>query len=116
MEISISRLKPLVKVGYPNYFVSDCGKIFNRNKKQLSPDCSNAYQRVWLCKNGVRTRHFVHVLVAHHFCRKQQPGFIVNHKDHNKMNNHYSNLEWITQSENIIKYFKFKRKRKRITA
>lgn len=46
---------------------------------------------------------YVHRLVAEHFVEnddveKDQ----VNHIDGNKLNNHASNLEWVTQSENMI--------------
>lgn len=104
------RTKQLKKVGYPNYRISDCGKVINKHGKILETDISNGYKRVWLYNFGVRERFFIHVLVAMHFCRNQNEEYVVNHKDHNKMNNHYSNLEWVTQSENIKKYFIHKRK------
>ncbi len=44
----------------------------------------------------------VHRLVAAAFCPRQRPDqTVVNHKDGNKLNNHYSNLEWVTHSENM---------------
>lgn len=33
----------------------------------------------------------------------------VHHKDTNKLNNKYDNLEWVTHKENIIKYFEDKK-------
>lgn len=107
----IKRLRPLKKVGLPDYQVSDCGRVFNRFGKELSPDTSNGYKRVSLSKGGIQTKHFVHVLVALHYCRNYCEGFVANHKDHNKMNNHYKNLEWVTQSVNIKKYFTFKKRK-----
>jgi hypothetical protein len=47
-----------------------------------------------------------HFLVASNFCEGYSSGLVVNHKDGNKVNNHYSNLEWITQKENAIHAFK----------
>ena len=42
----------------------------------------------------------IHRLVALHFLEKDQYRNHVNHKDGNVLNNHYSNLEWVTNMEN----------------
>ena len=99
---------------HSNYFISDCGKIFNKYKKELKFDPSNGYYRIWLCEQKVKTKYFVHVLVAMHFCRGYSPDKIVNHKDHDKLNCHYKNLECITQSDNIKKYHIFKKKKEKL--
>lgn len=46
-------------------------------------------------------RHYIHVLVAKLYVFNQYNKKEVNHKDGDKANNHYSNLEWVTRSENI---------------
>lgn len=46
-------------------------------------------------------RESVHRLVAIEFCEGQSDGLVVNHKDGRKTNNHASNLEWVTHSENL---------------
>lgn len=43
----------------------------------------------------------VHQFIAYFLVPGYQEGLVVNHKDGNKQNNHPSNLEWITQKENI---------------
>lgn len=43
----------------------------------------------------------VHRLVGIHFLGTPKKGWQINHKDNNKLNNNVSNLEWVTQSENI---------------
>jgi ribosomal protein L28 len=49
----------------------------------------------------------VHVLVAEHFISKKPSiGHQVDHKDGVKRNNHISNLEWVTVSENRKRAFK----------
>lgn len=56
-------------------------------------------------KSGYVKTVYSHKLVATHFLKKIS-GCVVNHKDGNKLNNHVSNLEWITQRENLIHAFK----------
>lgn len=66
-------------------------------------------------KNGYKTTHiglttgkykskFVHRLVAETFMENNDNKKYVNHKDGNKTNNNINNLEWVTQSENMIHY------------
>lgn len=43
----------------------------------------------------------VHRLVAESFVSGKGIGLVVNHKDGNKSNNVYSNLEWVTPKENV---------------
>jgi hypothetical protein len=44
----------------------------------------------------------VHVLVAEAFICPRPEGLIVNHKDSDRTNNHYSNLEWTTYQGNTL--------------
>ena len=52
--------------------------------------------------NGVQKRCRVHRLVAIAFIPNPDNKPYVNHKDGNRSNNHVSNLEWVTASENAI--------------
>jgi hypothetical protein len=45
--------------------------------------------------------HFIHRLVAQEFIPNPNNLPIVNHKDGNKLNNNSSNLEWVTNAENL---------------
>lgn len=62
---------------------------------------SRGYMRVTLYGPTHYVRYYVHVIVAMAFLGPPPPGCtIVNHRDGNKLNNHVSNLEWVTPSEN----------------
>lgn len=46
----------------------------------------------------------IHRLVAEYFLKNIKNKNIVNHIDSNKLNNHYSNLEWVSSRENTHHY------------
>lgn len=60
------------------------------------------YLRVNLYKNGCSKKYFIHRLVAQVFIPNPENKPNVNHKDCNIENNSVENLEWCTQSENIL--------------
>ena len=49
--------------------------------------------------------HYVHHLVAEAFHGPRPNGYVVDHKDENKLNNHATNLQYISRSENQKKSF-----------
>ena len=63
--------------------------------------CRKGYHRVGLHKDGKRQYKAVHRLVAKLFVDNPGSKPEVNHIDGDKSNNHYTNLEWVTRSENI---------------
>lgn len=88
--------------GYPNYLVSNTGKVYTKNRnKLLSPKVDRyGYYAVGLCKDN-KVKHFtVHRLVAMAFIPLLDNCNVVNHKDGNKLNNDVNNLEWTTVSGN----------------
>ena len=99
---------------YPNYKVSPEGNILslNYNKTKMSRELSKGkgigYISIQLRnKNGIKQVR-AHAIVASIFCVKKNYHTQVNHKDGNKKNNHYKNLEWCTSSENIKHSYKNK--------
>ena len=88
--------------GFENYQVYPDGIIVGARGKVLKPDLNSVgYQRVSLSLNGKVTRVFIHRLVALHFVDNPNQHEYVNHKDGNRENNHYLNLEWVTASYNV---------------
>lgn len=92
-------------VGYEGlYQVSNIGNVYScRQMKSLHPanSYSNGYSLVLLYKDGTRKMKGVHRLVAEAFIPNPNNLPIVDHKDGNKRNNCISNLEWVTQKENV---------------
>ena len=95
--------------GSDNYFVSNFGRIKRNDKKVLTPEKTNrGYLRVLLSENNKMKKLSVHRVVAQAFIINKDNKPFVNHKDLNKENNHVSNLEWVTHSENCLHYIKNK--------
>lgn len=69
-------------------------------KPRMAKDKSH-YETVCLRKDGKSKTFSIHRLVAIHFIPMVNGKNYVNHKDENKRNNHFSNLEWTTAKENI---------------
>jgi len=84
------------------YKVSNTGKIFSRKTGRLRKLTLNhdGYHRVALVYKGKRKSWMVHRLVMLLFVGPSD--LTVNHKDSNRSNNHLSNLEYMTHSENIL--------------
>jgi hypothetical protein len=85
------------------YEISEHGDVkVLRNDSLRKLRIERGYHRVNLSKNGVKKFFAVHRLVAYAFCVGYKEGLVVNHIDGNKLNNHYSNLEWVTSKENTL--------------
>jgi hypothetical protein len=101
------------------YQASDCGSIKSLKREVLKRDGkiqkvhekilkntkdSYGYNIVSICINGYRKAYKVHRLImyAHSYVDEIMT---VNHKDGNKQNNHISNLEYLTTSDNV-KHFR----------
>jgi len=71
-------------------------------RKKAIVKCGNGYLGVSLHKNGKSKLVPIHRILAETFIANPNGLRYVNHKDGNKENNALDNLEWCSQSENII--------------
>lgn len=85
---------------FDDYLVSDFGRIKNgKTLHIIKPHLVSGYPAIKIAKK----RFKIHRLVAKKFVEGEtKERFCVNHKDLNKTNNHYSNLEWTTPKENTL--------------
>ena len=74
---------------------------FEGKKINISHKSGSGYPIVTLSKNGKTKIFSIHRLVAIEFITNPKNLNQVNHKDGNKSNNSYQNLEWCTHSENM---------------
>lgn len=86
---------------FKKYEISSFGNIKNKNTKRiLNPGIKSGYLHVSITNNnGDRKSCKIHRLVALTFIPNPLNKETVNHKDHNKLNNNLSNLEWATTTE-----------------
>lgn len=98
---------------FENYSISDDGEVYNNKtgrklKKSIS---TSGYYHIQLYKNKKVHMKYIHRLVAQAFIKGEKEQ--VDHINGNKLDNHVSNLRWVTASENYYNYGYEERKRNR---
>lgn len=86
------------------YSLTNDGKIFSHRKNKFLKYGKNrkGYLIVYLYNDNHERKSFlVHRLVAQYYLKNFNKNLTVNHKDLNKVNNNYNNLEMITNKQNI---------------
>lgn len=95
--------------GFNQYKINKMGIVFYKDTRIIvkSHPCRNGYRRVWIkTNNGKQKAMSVHRLVAKAFIPNSKRRPCINHKDGDKNNNFYQNLEWITHSTNTQHAYK----------
>lgn len=89
--------------GFVGYFASNLGRIVGLHGTVLRTSLDkDGYPRIGVSMpSRKRSTKHVHTLVALAWSPQRMPGEQVNHKDRVKHNSNASNLEWLTQIENI---------------
>ena len=91
------------------YYITKEGQVFKLDTRNgTMTECyyhiAHGYQRIRVTDLDTKKRRYlrVHRLVAKYYVENPNPleYDIVNHKDGNKLNNHYTNLEWCDISIN----------------
>lgn len=100
--------------GLKNYQINEFGDVKNAITGKILKGAINnvGYRYVYLVGDYSKPRwYFVHHLVAATFLNPKPEGnYEIQHKDHDKINNHFSNLEWVTHAENVRESFRNGRK------
>lgn len=81
-------------VGGRNIAVSSCGRVRAKDGGITYGSMRAGYM--------VYGSLFVHRIVAEAFCSRRGGADVVNHRDGNKSHNSATNLEWVTQRENVV--------------
>jgi hypothetical protein len=81
-----------------DYTITENGEVINNNSKRVLKAQKNGKGYLRVSISG--RLEFVHRLVANQYVPNPENKPQVNHKDGNKLNNHYTNLEWVTNLEN----------------
>lgn len=71
-------------------------------KSLLTETTKDGYQRIVFMRDAIKERFLVHRIVAEAFIPNPENKPYVNHIDGDKSNNYFGNLEWCTNSENVL--------------
>lgn len=91
---------------FVNYKISNFGNVksirFNKEIELKTRIGSGGYKTVGIYNNKKLKNFHVHQLVAIHFLNHNPNGYglVINHKDFNKTNNYFENLEIVTARQN----------------
>lgn len=93
-----------IKESNKEYSIGNNGTVINNLKnKIIIPHINMGYYRVSININKKLISERIHRLVAKHFVENSNPKEYncVHHIDNNPFNNHYTNLQWCTNSFNV---------------
>lgn len=83
------------------YIYRNNQRILLKGKEKRQTDNNTGYLQIRIDIDKKRYTFYVHQAVARKYIDNPNNLKEVNHKDGNKYNNHYTNLEWCTRKENM---------------
>ena len=103
-------MKPINIPGLEQYEVTEDGQVYSHLKerwlKPIKNSCGYIMYSLFNTETGLRKFYMCSRLVTYTYVGNPPTDkHEVNHKDHNRQNHDYSNLEWVTHSENILKSY-----------
>ena len=111
--------------GHEEYHIGNYGRVksFKKyngtNERILKPVLSGPkyrqYYVVTLCKNGGKQKAKNHILVGLYFVDNPNNKPHLHHKNNNPLDNHFSNLEWVTLRENTSYGYNLKKTSSKFT-
>ncbi len=86
------------------YSITNDGRVYSKVYGKFLKYAKNKKGYLWVClyNNKKRKSYYISRLVAKHFLSNYSEKLTVNHKDLNKTNNYYKNLEMMTNKENMM--------------
>jgi hypothetical protein len=96
-----TRFRPIK--GFPGYAIGETGEVISfkcgepRILKPQSLHCGRGYYLA-VSLGGMKT---VHSLVAQAFLGDRPKGMVIDHIDGNRLNNHFTNLRYCSQYDNV---------------
>ena len=87
---------------YGEYLIYNDGRVYSKRRNMFMKPNKNTtgYFFIKLCKNGKHKNFLIHRLIAEHYIDNPNNKPCVDHIDGDKLNNHISNLRWVTNIEN----------------
>ena len=103
--------KHIIK-GYENYEIYEDGRIFSIKTNRFIKSFFNKYHGYMQVNlhTRVNEKHkqktlLLHRLIGLYFVDGYKEGYVINHKNGNRIDNRLENLEWVTQSDNQLDSF-----------
>ena len=82
------------------YYITEDGKVFRDGKELFGWILKKKGKPTYKMVSILKQKKYVHRLVGEVYIPNPDNLPQIDHKDTNKLNNHYTNLEWVTNSEN----------------
>lgn len=118
MEFLFENVRAKTIDGFENYFITETGSLYRRLKTRTQPKKiggyihKDGYRQCYLSQDGKQMADKIHRLVAEVFIPNPNNLEAVDHIDENKLNNHRTNLRWVSHQDNA-KYYNEKDGRKK---